>query len=116
LLRFARNDAKLKSSRRLSATKHKARESVDVREINEEHMTRTIAVAIVLALVAPSLASAKSTKHRKKVVQAQPQIACTVLGCAPVRPGCGHTTGRTWSGAPSGYDVVVCPPGVNPFQ
>jgi hypothetical protein len=38
----------------------------------------------------------------------QQQIACTVLGCRPVPPGCGFYT-RT-------YDIVVCPPGVDPFR
>jgi hypothetical protein len=38
----------------------------------------------------------------------QQQIACTVLGCRPIPPGCVFYT-RT-------YDIVVCPPGVEPFR
>jgi hypothetical protein len=38
----------------------------------------------------------------------QQQIACTVLGCRPVPPECDFYT-RT-------YDIVVCPPGVEPFR
>jgi hypothetical protein len=43
-------------------------------------------------------------------------IACTAVGCVPVPPGCGRTAGRTRSGAPSGFDVIVCPPGVQPLR
>jgi hypothetical protein len=46
----------------------------------------------------------------------QALIACTVLGCIPVPPGCGRTAGRTRSGSPSGFDVIVCPPGVRPLR
>jgi hypothetical protein len=38
----------------------------------------------------------------------QQHIACTVLGCRPVPPGCDFYT-RT-------YDIVVCPPGIEPFR
>jgi hypothetical protein len=38
----------------------------------------------------------------------QQRIACTVLGCNPVPPGC-STYERT-------YDIVVCPPGTEPFR
>jgi hypothetical protein len=39
-----------------------------------------------------------------------------MLGCAPVPRGCGKTMGTTWSGLPTGFEVVVCPPGVQPFR
>jgi hypothetical protein len=39
-----------------------------------------------------------------------------VIGCVPVPRGCRPTEGRTWSGMPTGGDVIVCPPGVAPFR
>ena len=69
--------------------------------------------AVVLALV-PAVASAKTPK-RRAVAQEQ-QIACTVLGCAPVPASCRPGTGYGRNGAPTGFDVVVCPPGVAPIK
>ena len=40
------------------------------------------------------------------------QIACTQYGCIPVQRGCVPRAGRTMSGLPTGFDVVVCPGGV----
>ena len=81
-------------------------------------MKKTIAVAAALTIVASAAASAAPSKHRKHKRAAQPpqQIACTVIGCVPVPRGCGQTPGRTWSGSPTGGDVIVCPPGVAPFR
>ena len=39
---------------------------------------------------------------------AQPQIACTVAGCAPVPRGCHPEMGYTPDGTPTGFDVAVC--------
>ena len=69
---------------------------------------------IVAALVLPTAAQA-ATKHPRHHAthvaraNAQPQIACTDVGCIPVRPGCYPTGGKTFSGNPSGFDVMVCP-------
>jgi hypothetical protein len=79
-------------------------------------MRRTIAVALILVLMEPTLAAAKSSKPRRYVSRPQQQIACTVIGCVPVPRGCRPTEGRTWSGMPTGGDVIVCPPGVAPFR
>jgi len=65
--------------------------------------------AVVLALALMS-ASAEPThrKHHTKAA-AQPQIACTVVGCMPVPRGCHPEMGYTPGGTPTGFDVAVCP-------
>jgi hypothetical protein len=69
------------------------------------------------AIVSSNLAAATTVKHAKPQVAQQPQqIACTVLGCIPVPPECGQTYGRTHGGIPTGYDVILCPPGVWPLK
>jgi hypothetical protein len=76
---------------------------------------RTLLVSAAAVLIAmPSVAAAKAKKPVRQ--QPQQQIACTVIGCVPVPPGCGQRPGRTWSGSPTGGDVIVCPPGVAPFR
>ena len=67
--------------------------------------------AVVLALASMS-ASAAPTHHKrntKAATAAQPQIACTVVGCMPVPRGCHPEIGYTPDGTPTGFDVVVCP-------
>jgi hypothetical protein len=78
-------------------------------------MTRKLmALAAALAIAAPNVAAGKS---KRRVVQKPPQqIACTVIGCVPVPPGCGQAPGRTWTGLPTSNDIIVCPPGVAPFR
>ena len=78
---------------------------------------KTVALAIAV-LVVPVAAEATPKHHRPHVSQAargsyaaQPQIACTQVGCLPVPRGCYPRGGRTFSGAPSGFDVMVCPGG-----
>ena len=44
------------------------------------------------------------------------RVACTVLGCQPIPAACTPVGGRTWSGLPTGYDVIVCPPGIWPLR
>jgi hypothetical protein len=78
-------------------------------------MSRLFALTAALLIALPAAAAAKT---KKPVTRQQPQqqIACTVIGCVPVPRGCGQTPGRTWSGMPTGGDVIVCPPGVAPFR
>jgi hypothetical protein len=78
-------------------------------------MKTLIAIAAVLALGLGS-AAAKQKPRQPFARQAQPQIACTVIGCVPVPRGCWQRPGRTWHGEPTGGDIIVCPPGVAPFR
>ena len=77
--------------------------------------TKLVAALAAAFLVATSAAAAAKSKKRVKAAPPQ-QIACTVIGCVPVPRGCRPTEGRTWSGMPTGGDVIVCPPGVAPFR
>jgi hypothetical protein len=77
-------------------------------------MRTPLVLAAVLLVAIPAAATAKTRKTTRP--QPQQQIACTVIGCVPVPPGCGQRPGRTWSGTPTGGDVIVCPPGVAPFR
>ena len=80
-------------------------------------MRKVILAVIGMSLVASGIAGAKPSKHRRqRAAEPQGQIACTAVGCAPVPRGCRPAEGRTWSGMPTGNDVVVCPPGVAPFR
>jgi len=65
------------------------------------------ALMIAVALMPASAAS----KHRKTKPAAAPQteIACTVVGCAPVPRGCHREMGYTLGGTPTGFDVTACP-------
>jgi hypothetical protein len=53
--------------------------------------------------------------HATATVRPPSRIACTVLGCQPIPAACTPVPGKTRSGLPTGYDVIVCPPGVWPF-
>src|SRR5215813_5872094 len=75
-----------------------------------EPMSKSLIIAIIASLVS-TLVNAKPYAQRRTKAQPRSQIACTVVGCLPVPVGCVPRAGRTWSGLPSGFDVVVCPPG-----
>jgi len=71
--------------------------------------------AALVAAVAAAPAAAATKHHRHHVSQkargayaSQRQIACTVVGCAPVPPGCHPEMGYTPDGTPTGFDVAVC--------
>jgi hypothetical protein len=74
-------------------------------------MRKSLIIAAIASLVSTGV-NAKSYTRRSAEAQPRTQIACTVLGCAPVPPGCVPRPGYTWSGLPSGFDVIVCRPGV----
>ena len=71
-------------------------------------------LVVVISAVLIPLSAQAATKHRPpaRTYAPQPEIACTYAGCLPVPRGCHPTGGKTWSGLPSGYDVMVCPNGV----
>ena len=67
------------------------------------------AVVLALALMPASAAFRHHKRHSEAAPVAQPQIACTVVGCIPVRRGCHPAIGYTPDGTPTGFDVEVCP-------
>jgi hypothetical protein len=70
----------------------------------------SVVTAVVLALaLMPASAAPKQQKRHPKAATAQPQIACTVVGCMPVPRGCHPEMGYTPGGTPTGFDVAVCP-------
>jgi hypothetical protein len=82
-------------------------------------------LGLTAALVSDAVAS--TTKHRiarparyhhsaSAAARAPSRIACTVLGCQPIPAVCNPVPGRTPGGLPTGYDVIVCPPGVWPLR
>ena len=78
----------------------------------ETEMHCLIAALIVsFFLTAPANAAQHRGHHHVRAVQSQHKIACTVVGCIPVPLGCEPVEGRTPSGIPTGFDVIVCPPG-----
>jgi hypothetical protein len=71
-----------------------------------------LGLVIAAELLAQPADSADRTRHRHvRPVQPQHMIACTVAGCIPVPAGCVPVEGRTPSGMPTGFDIIVCPPG-----
>ena len=70
----------------------------------------SVVAAVVLALaLLPASAAPKHQKRHTKSTAAEPQIACTVVGCMPVPRGCHPEMGYTSGGTPTGFDVAVCP-------
>ena len=67
------------------------------------------AVVLALALMLASAAPRHHKRHTEAATTAQPQIACTVVGCIPVPRGCHPEMGYTMDGTPTGFDVAVCP-------
>jgi hypothetical protein len=67
------------------------------------------AVVLALALMPASAASRHNKRHSQAATAAQPQIACTDVGCIPVPSGCHPAIGYAPNGNPTGFDVVVCP-------
>ena len=76
-------------------------------------MQRALLVAtIILAL--PMAANAREPRQRD--TGGQGQIACTVSGCVTIPGGCHRVPGRSSDGSPSGFDRIVCPPGIQPYR
>jgi hypothetical protein len=76
-----------------------------------------VLLAAVVLAVAPAHGGARlHGRHRLTVEQAPQQIACTVLGCQPIPRACRPVPGRTPGGMPTGFDVIICPPGTWPLK
>ena len=67
------------------------------------------ATVLALALIPASATPRNNKRDAKAATAAQPQIACTVVGCVPVPRGCHPEMGYTPDGTPTGFDVAVCP-------
>lgn len=67
------------------------------------------AAALAFALMPAGAEPVHHKRHAKAAAAAQPQIACTVVGCMPVPRGCHPEMGYTPGGTPTGFDVAVCP-------
>ncbi len=75
-----------------------------------------VVCSFVMLTLAPAPSDAKSVSNKHRRIVAPPQhVACTVLGCQPVPPQCVPHEEHTFGGTPTGYDTIVCPPGVWPF-
>ena len=78
--------------------------------------TFALGLAVILSALAcvPAEAASKHKRHHHarpaaaRAYAAQPQIACTVVGCNPVPRGCHPEMGYTPDGTPTGFDVAVC--------
>ena len=83
------------------------------RAINREARHEIVPVIAAIAFVLAAMPASADTKHHKRhpkaQTAAQPQIACTVVGCIPVPRGCHPEMGYTPGGTPTGFDVAVCP-------
>jgi hypothetical protein len=85
--------------------------------------TALFLAALALLSVEPATAAhrvrhsriAHQAHHAPAAVQ-QRQIACTVLGCQPIPAACTPVEGRTPGGIPTGFDVIICPPGTWPLK
>jgi hypothetical protein len=72
----------------------------------------TIAAIALAALTLPAAAATKHHQHMSHAARAsyaaQPEIACSPYGCAPVPRGCHRASGRTFDGSPTGFDIADC--------
>jgi hypothetical protein len=76
-----------------------------------------VAPGLALAIIAPGALQAKSSKHRhlRPAAVHEQQVACTVLGCETIPAACYPKEEHTSGGIPTGFDQIICPPGVWPF-
>jgi hypothetical protein len=66
-------------------------------------------IQYVVSAAGPSDTRVHRRHAERRRVAPQRQIACTVLGCNPVPPGCHPEPQRYFSGMTTGFDAVVCP-------
>ena len=71
-------------------------------------------LSVFLILLSSGAANARVRAHARRVASPQ-RVACTVLGCQPIPAACMPKEEHTFSGIPTGYDTIICPPGVWPF-
>jgi hypothetical protein len=76
---------------------------------------RLITIGVTVVIIASGPASAKTRADRRPTVAQPRQVACTVLGCQPIPAACYPKEQHGPTGIPTGFDQIVCPPGVWPF-
>jgi hypothetical protein len=54
-------------------------------------------------------------QHQARSLAVPQHMACTVLGCQPIPDACYPKEEHSFGGTPTGYDTIMCPPGVWPF-
>jgi hypothetical protein len=76
-----------------------------------------VIAGLAFAALIPGALNAKTHRHRdyRPAAVHQRQIACTALGCQPIPAACYPQEEHSPSGIPTGFDQIVCPPGVWPF-
>jgi hypothetical protein len=80
-----------------------------------------LAACTIASAGSPAQAAQQPRYHHRHAIHRSPaaapqQIACTVLGCMPIPRECMPVAGKTPGGRPTGFDVIVCPPGVWPLK
>ena len=67
-------------------------------------------LAVIGALAVAALPADAASRHRRAKPARVPQteIACTIVGCQPVPPGCHREMGYSMDGTPTGFDIAVC--------
>ena len=68
---------------------------------------QTTTVTVGSGPAAVDFAAKRKVKPRR--ARTPSEIACTVVGCIAVPPGCHQEPGKTWDGEPTAFDVIVCP-------
>jgi hypothetical protein len=77
----------------------------------------SVVVAFGVAALASGSANAKVIhRHHAPSPAVQQHVACTVLGCQPIPTACYPKEEHTSGGIPTGFDTIVCSPGVWPLN
>jgi hypothetical protein len=74
-----------------------------------------IAIVGLAALSSGTADAAVVHRHQARSIAAPHHVACTVLGCQPIPDACYPKEEHSFGGTPTGYDTILCPPGVWPF-
>lgn len=83
--------------------------------MNRKLAVLSVSLAAAFMTTPPADAARRVRHHYVPAPAPQQKIACTVLGCMPIPAECQPVAGKTPGGIPTGYDVIVCPPGKFPW-
>jgi hypothetical protein len=78
-------------------------------------MKTLLSLSVFLVVLWSGAAGARVLSHAARPA-APERVACTVLGCQPIPAACIPKEEHSFGGTPTGYDTIVCPPGVWPFR